>query len=154
MEKTSWVKPPLNTLKILEKITSVEPKALPNQGSNVEISNLIKRGESGEFISESSSTEKAREPEDEPFVFPLVLPGDHKASKEQKLNAGISDDTSSNGEGGLVALNRVFVSPRTKEEGGGLVVRGAMRRNVGKLLDFRVGICLEETEEVGGRGKL
>jgi len=154
-EPKMWVKPPMSTC--------VEPKPLPSQGSNV-ASDVIKTGESGQFETDfgpggktsiSTKQDGSVEAEDEPFVFPLVLPGDWRASEEQKRNAGLPQS----GSGNEKSLNRVFCSPRTKAEGGGLVVRGAMRKGVGQLMDFRMGICLEEKiededEEESVRAKL
>ncbi|KAK0558625.1 hypothetical protein OC844_005006 [Tilletia horrida] len=69
------------------------------------------------------------------FVFPLVLPGDYQASSAQRAAAGNSPVVGQ-------PLNRLFVSPRAREDGGGLVVKGAQRVGVGALRDFEIGLTL------------
>jgi nucleoside diphosphate-linked moiety X motif protein 19 len=130
-----------------KSVTSVEPQALPRSGSNVKKENLYFRG-NGESQTSSiavppNSSGKEDDGNDGRFVFPLVLPGDFLASKAQVAKmSGIkpSNDTVS----GPKALNRVYVEPRSREDGGGLIVRGARRRGLPGLIDFEEGAQLEE----------
>lgn len=115
-------------------------------------------------IVENRDRPKPAENEDS-FVFPLVLPGDWQASPAQKERArkglflpgtgeqkAANDSASSSaeaGEAGGKPLNRLYVSPRAKEHGGGMTVRGAVRKGLTHLRDFQVGVLLAE-EPVGG----
>ena len=104
------------------------------------------------------------------FVFPLVLPGDWQASPAQKERAkkglflpgtgekasNASGNGTGNGEsvgkGEGKPLNRLYVSPRSKEQGGGMTVRGAVRKGLTHLRDFQVGVLLaDNTSESDGQ---
>lgn len=94
----------------------------------------------------NSSGNDRDDDDDEPFVFPLVLPGDFLASKEQQAN--MSGAQPSSGGPSVKPLNRVYVTPRSREDGGGLTVRGARRRGLPGLIDFEEGAQLEEMGSV------
>lgn len=129
----------------LHSVTSVEPSARPDKGSSVGKADLQWRG-SGEqqdtkIIGPNSSGQE--QGEDEPFVFPLVLPGDFLASKDQRAKMSgkrLLDNTELQDK----PLNRVYVTPRSREDGGGLIVRGARRRGLPGLVDFEEGARLDE----------
>lgn len=137
-------------------VTAVEPRAFPKLGSMVDV---------------RSSKANSQESEDS-FVFPLVLPGDWQSSPSQKARAkqGIhlpttvaaaplhspaaastapipaSEQQDSVGHE-KKALNRLYVSPRAPEHGGGMTVRGAVRKNLGNLRDFQIGIMLQDKDK-------
>lgn len=123
---TGWVSssaPPLGSQKQGDRVTAVEPRALPKSGSNLP----------------TKSTD-----EDPPFVFPLVLPGDWQASqKQQQQQRGDSGTDLAAGDQGTTSrqrpINRIFVSPRLKEDGGGLMAKGARREGLPGLCDWVVG---------------
>ncbi len=125
--------------------TAIEPRPVPSAGANVSVP--PKKTQSGEW---------ERAADDEPFTFPLCLPGDREQSRDQAKVAGLVWKEKSSG-GPQGPENRVFVSPRTKADGGGLVVRGIRRRGVADLRDFEYGVVvnheLVEDEEDAGRGK-
>ncbi|EPQ31647.1 uncharacterized protein PFL1_00980 [Pseudozyma flocculosa PF-1] len=170
-DKTSWVgdtQPPLNKQRDLglhpdridPRVTVVEPKGLPKQGAMVSLGR--KKGEAA-----TSSAGEAEE-EETPFVFPLVLPGDWQASpsQQERIKTAFSVPSSSSGAaasgqattaGGQQTseaatapapesrpLNRLYVSPRPAELGGGMTVRGCVRRSIGTLQDFQIGIQLQD----------
>lgn len=133
--------------KDVKPVTAVEPRAYPKLGSMVDVRSL------------------GTESEDS-FVFPLVLPGDWQSSPSQKARArqGIhlpsggadslhapaatptapipASEQPKSAKEGVKALNRLYVSPRAPEHGGGMTVRGAVRKNLGNLRDFQIGIML------------
>lgn len=98
-------------------ITPVEPQGLPAAGGMV--SRNLNEGQDDDSI----------------FLLPLVLPGDVLRPLDGQMQA---DHT--------IALNRVYVSPRAKGEGGGLAVHGVHRRNIVGLQDFKHGTCPPELE--------
>ncbi|PWN50208.1 hypothetical protein IE53DRAFT_387511 [Violaceomyces palustris] len=138
------------------KITAVEPRPFPKLGSMVTLNRDGTAARKGENPSGDEDDTH------EPFVFPLVLPGDYQASHSQRERArkgslvqlGRKDQTMSkrsddNDDEDPVpargrSLNRLYVSPRSKSQGGGMTVRGAIRRGVGDLRDFEVGLMLQE----------
>ncbi|CAO1638143.1 unnamed protein product [Parajaminaea phylloscopi] len=130
-------------------VTRVEPRALPRHGGAVAL-DFSKSDATAAGSERADATEKATEEaesgEAEPFVFPLVLPGDWQASRVQRSAAGggpSSSDWASKPEGER-PLNRVYVSPRQKQDGGGLIPRGAVRRGIVGLPDWRIGVSLPE----------
>lgn len=126
-------------------VTSVEPSARPDRGSSVGKVGLQWKGSGEEQeikIIEPNSSGKEQQ-EDEPFVFPLVLPGDFLASKDQKANMSGKKPVNSI-EMQDKPLNRLYVTPRSRQDGGGLIVRGARRRGLPDLVDFEEGARLEE----------
>lgn len=159
---TSWVSdtnPPLSKIRALgtdpdsqyPSVTAVEPRAFPKLGAMLDINKEIveNRSRGQTAVSEDS------------FVFPLVLPGDWQASPAQKERArkglflpGTGEQKANNSHGSTVRpettgtdtkpLNRLYVSPRAKEQGGGMTVRGAVRRGLTHLRDFQVGVLLAE----------
>ncbi|PWN21826.1 hypothetical protein BCV69DRAFT_311539 [Microstroma glucosiphilum] len=168
------------------RITSVEPRALPKLGGSKPKSmpaldfgkwepGEIKDAEK-ESKSQSQSQSKSKSGEEEeaeaPFIFPLVLPGDHRASPTRQAlppssssarpKSSPSASPSPFSKSTLPPLNRVYVSPRSHEDGGGLVASGAVRRGLPGLRDWRVGVGLVEDERadagvghgVGKKGKL
>ncbi|SNX85753.1 uncharacterized protein MEPE_04462 [Melanopsichium pennsylvanicum] len=166
---TSWVSdtnPPLSKIRSLGDIsdsqyptvTAVEPRPFPKLGAMLDI-----RKEIAENRDLAQQKGKGGE-EDNSFVFPLVLPGDWQASPAQKERArkglflpGTGEKTANgpaDGSGAAAAqgttakpLNRLYVSPRSKEQGGGMTVRGAVRKGLTHLRDFQVGVLLAENPE-------
>jgi len=116
-----------------EGVTAIEPHPLLKHGTNIPATPAS---------TTSQSVVGGDAEEEEIFVFPLVLPGDHQASAAQRATAG---NAPLHGR----PLNRVFVSPRSREDGGGLVVKGVQRAGVGTLMDFTIGLALkcEEANE-------
>jgi nucleoside diphosphate-linked moiety X motif 19, mitochondrial len=115
--------------------TAIEPRPMPSAGATVSIPT---RNASGEWERDESGDGE------EPFTFPLCLPGDSDQSRAQADLAGLDFSAGTAGKaGGKAALNRVFVSPRTKKDGGGLVVRGIQRQGVASLRDFKYGTAIE-----------
>jgi nucleoside diphosphate-linked moiety X motif protein 19 len=128
-------------------VTSVEPRAMPASGVNVDKSIMQWRGNTEEGGSGKNGEEHE---EDEPFVFPLVLPGDFLASSSQRaMMRGKSPSKKTNVD--LKPLNRVYVTPRSRQDGGGVIVRGARRRGLPGLIDFEEGAQLQE---MGAEGEL
>ncbi|PWN27852.1 hypothetical protein BDZ90DRAFT_210966, partial [Jaminaea rosea] len=129
-------------------VTAVEPHALPKQGGTMAL-NFEKRPSS--LSNGKEGEQEGEEEEDTPFVFPLVLPGDWQASKSQRRAAGVGDESASSPSTSQRPLNRIYVSPRNPEHGGGLIARGARRRGLPGLVDWKVGFELEEgrDEELG-----
>ncbi|UZJ54690.1 hypothetical protein CBS101457_004010 [Exobasidium rhododendri] len=123
-----------------KSVTSVEPEALPRRGSTVKQTNLPTRN-GGRQQHINSPNVPAKE-QDDPFVFPLVLPGDFLASEEQQSK--LSGRKVDNDRSVEKPLNRLYVTPRSKEDGGGLIVRGARRRGLPGLVDLAEGSQLEE----------
>lgn len=133
------------------------PRALPGSGTNVNLSSFSWRKDDAANTTEASGSGQKKDNEDEEgdeegeefFVFPLVLPGDFLASKLQKRalwppQAPSSSTTQSQVEAkGDVPLNRVYVSPRSKKDGGGLVIIGSVRRGQAGLMDFEEGRKLD-----------
>jgi nucleoside diphosphate-linked moiety X motif protein 19 len=118
-------------------VTSVEPRAMPASGANVDKKMMQWRGNS-EMEGQSKEDD-----EQEPFVFPLVLPGDFLASNSQRaMMSGKAPSSSSDIK--VKPLNRVYVTPRSREDGGGVIVRGARRRGLPGLIDFEEGAQLQE----------
>ena len=166
---TSWVSdtnPPLSKIRPLgtdpdsqyPAVTAVEPRAFPKLGAMLDI-----RKE----IIENRNLSKPGDEEDS-FVFPLVLPGDWQASPAQKERArkglflpgtgeqaanGPAHGSAAGAQGALAKpLNRLYVSPRAKEHGGGMTVRGAVRKGLTHLRDFQVGVLLADSPENDERG--
>ncbi|KAJ9474171.1 hypothetical protein PHBOTO_004239 [Pseudozyma hubeiensis] len=159
---TSWVSdtnPPLSKIRALgtdpdshyPSVTAVEPRAFPKLGAMLDIN---------KEIVENRNRGQTADSEDS-FVFPLVLPGDWQASPAQKERArkglflpGTGEQKANNSHGSTVGpettgaeakpLNRLYVSPRAKEQGGGMTVRGAVRKGLTHLRDFQVGVLLAE----------
>lgn len=142
--QTSWVsysQPPFHRAAdgriqadlLPSSVTAIEPRALPSAGANVSI-NVPSNNASGQW---------ERVSEDEPFTFPLCLPGDQGQSRAQAAVAGLPYPAPKNSH---KAENRVFVSPRLKSDGGGLVVRGIRRRGIPGTRDFQFGTVIEVTE--------
>ncbi|KAE8198489.1 hypothetical protein CF336_g1662 [Tilletia laevis] len=127
-------------------VTVIEPHALLKHGMNVpQASPPPPSTTAKEAVIGDSDCDT------EVFVFPLVLPGDHQASAAQRAAAGAPSGTTASKR----PLNRLFVSPRSREDGGGLVVKGVLRAGVGALRDFEMGLTLEnrieeDEEEVDG----
>lgn len=134
---TGWVSPPRGS-----GVTAVEPHALPKQGGTVS----LKFEKRPNTLSSSASAGNEDDDEDTPFVFPLVLPGDWQASSSQRRAAGGGE--ANDAQAPNRPLNRIYVSPRNPENGGGLIARGARRRGVAGLMDWKVGFELEEAESV------
>lgn len=160
---TSWVSDtnaPLSNIRALgidpdaqyPSVTAVEPRAFPKAGAMLDISK-----ESIENRTRAQSAES-----EDSFVFPLVLPGDWQASPEQTERArkglflpdtdeqAANNPTDSRGQphgkgAAMRPLNRLYVSPRPKEQGGGMTVRGAVRKGLTHLRDFQVGVLLADT---------
>ncbi|KAK0545982.1 hypothetical protein OC845_004837 [Tilletia horrida] len=129
-------------------VTAIEPHPLIKHGTNVPLSATPEKGVSpkaGPVVGESEDDEE------EMFVFPLVLPGDYQASAAQRAAAGQNQSETSRRH----AINRLYVSPRSREHGGGLVVKGAKRAGVGALMDFEIGLVLgeEADEDEAGSGQ-
>ncbi|KAE8266097.1 hypothetical protein A4X09_0g6252 [Tilletia walkeri] len=124
-------------------VTAIEPHALLKHGMNVP---------AGTPPPASDATIGDSDCDTEVFVFPLVLPGDYQASAAQRAAAGTASSAGKDAQLARRPLNRLFVSPRSREDGGGLVVRGAQRVGVGALRDFEVGMALKDVgeEEEGG----
>ena len=173
---TSWVSdtnPPLSKIRPLgtapdsqyPSVTAVEPRAFPKAGAMLDINK-----ESIENRSRNTTVEGQ-----DSFVFPLVLPGDWQASpaQNQRAKKGLllpgTEEQVANATGGSAShghavggskkpLNRLYVSPRPQEQGGGMTVRGAVRRGLTHLRDFQVGVVLADTpmdqEDDGGWSKL
>lgn len=144
-------------------MTSVEPQARPGSGSNVSKYDLQRgRGEESKPSSmKVNSSGNSGDDDDEPFVFPLVLPGDFMASSDQQAMMSGTRPTNKSNATTPKPLNRVYVTPRSRKDGGGLTVRGARRRGLPGLIDFEEGAQLyemgadEEAEpETGSRAKL
>lgn len=123
-----------------QSITSVEPRAVPTSGANVSNLNFAREGQREKQSAEMAGDE---EEEDVPFVFPLVLPGDFLASQDQQAKMGGSKARSNEKESAK-PINRLYVTPRSRKDGGGLIVRGARRRGLPGLIDFEEGARLEE----------
>lgn len=175
---TSWVSdtnPPLSKIRALgtdpesqyPSVTPVEPRAFPKLGAMLDINKEIVENRSRGITAESEDS----------FVFPLVLPGDWQASpaqterarkglflpgtNEQKANNPANPATTVDDQSAASKpLNRLYVSPRSKEQGGGMTVRGAVRKGLTHLRDFQVGVLLAEAPadsredaESGGKGK-
>lgn len=130
--KFSWDRKP-------QQVTSIEPRAFPKLGAMVSV----------------------RKDQDAPFVFPLILPGDWQASPSQRERARVAmapaeDDvadapvTNSQGQDTQV-FNRLYVSPRPHADGGGMTVRGCLRRGIGSLPDFEFGVTHNQVEEAKAR---
>lgn len=121
-------------------VTSVEPRAMPASGVNVDRSMMQWRGNTEQG---GSGKDGKDQEEDEPFVFPLVLPGDFLASSSQRaMMRGRAPSSMTNSH--LKPLNRVYVTPRSRQDGGGVIVRGARRRGLPGLIDFEEGAQLQE----------
>ncbi|KIS67928.1 uncharacterized protein UMAG_03979 [Mycosarcoma maydis] len=163
---TSWVSdtnPPLSEIRELgdephshyPRVTPVEPRAFPKLGAMLDIKTQI---------IENRNRAQPTETQDS-FVFPLVLPGDWQASPAQQQrakhglflpdtreqNANNSDPalerttpTSQLQGATMKPLNRLYVSPRAQEHGGGMTVRGAVRKGLTHLRDFQVGVLLAQ----------
>lgn len=140
------------------RITSVEPRALPKLGGSKPKGMPAldfgkwepwERTDAGK--GSNVSEEGDGDGDEAPFIFPLVLPGDHRASPtRQGLSASPPPSPSPSGSSSsLPPLNRVYVSPRSHEDGGGLVASGAVRRGLPGLRDWRVGVGLVEDERAG-----
>ncbi|CBQ68598.1 conserved hypothetical protein [Sporisorium reilianum SRZ2] len=163
---TSWVSDtnaPLSNIRALgtdpdaryPAVTAVEPRAFPKAGAMLDI-----RRESVENRTRAQGAQGAQG--EDSFVFPLVLPGDWQASPAQAERArkglflpGTGEQAAHNSAKGggqaevkapaLRPLNRLYVSPRPREQGGGMTVRGAVRRGLTHLRDFQVGVLLAES---------
>ncbi|UTT89597.1 hypothetical protein NDA17_002766 [Ustilago hordei] len=160
---TSWVSdtnPPLSKIRPLETdaesqypaVTPVEPRLFPKLGTMLDIRKEIIENHS-----------KGKGEKEDSFVFPLVLPGDWQASPsqkerarkapflpatgEQKANIQGADKTAGGSAQVSKTLNRLYVSPRASEHGGGMTVRGAVRKGFTHLRDFQVGVILAENRE-------
>ncbi|SPO29463.1 uncharacterized protein UTRI_04807_B [Ustilago trichophora] len=167
---TSWVSdtnPPLSKIRPLGNdpdsqypaVTAVEPKPFPKLGAMLDIRK--------EIVENRDRVKEGADEEEDSFVFPLVLPGDWQASPAQKERArkglflpgtgeqaanGPPHGTASNAQGSASKpLNRLYVSPRSKEQGGGMTVRGAVRKGLAHLRDFQVGVLLAESPEIEER---
>lgn len=105
-------------------VSSVEPHGQPSHGAMVARNRLSSKG---------GGQEKSDE-EEQMFVLPLALPGD-------ALRPVNGDPDSQQAQ-----RNRVYVTPRGKNEGGGLLVHGAQRRGIKGLLDFQFGNIPAELE--------
>lgn len=126
------------------KVSAIEPRPIPSQGRNVLAGDFSRKDAPSSAAKEKPKSEE--EEEDIPFVFPLVLPGDHQASKTPP---------SPSSRGRQPSLNRIYVSPRSPSQGGGLIPRGAVRRNVGGLKDWTYGIDVkDEPEDSQDKAKL
>lgn len=116
-----------------------------------------------EIIENRNLATKGEGEGEDSFVFPLVLPGDWQASPaqkerarkglflpgtgEQKANNNGAETAASASGKGAKTLNRLYVSPRAKEHGGGMTVRGAVRKGLTHLRDFQVGVMLADSAE-------
>ena len=89
----------------------------------------------------SSSKEENEDEEEDLFVLPLVLPGD-----ELRPTAGQSATVPESHE---APRNRVYVTPRSRGEGGGMMVHGIHRRGITGLHDLRFGNVLSDLEGEG-----
>ncbi|CDS01142.1 hypothetical protein [Sporisorium scitamineum] len=167
---TSWVSdtnPPLSNIRSLgtdpdtqyPSVTAVEPRAFPKAGAMLDINKESIENRSWGQTAESKDS----------FVFPLVLPGDWQASPAQTERArkglflpGTDEQTANDATqpgakteakvAALKPLNRLYVSPRPREQGGGMTVRGAVRKGLTHLRDFQVGVLLAETPPGDGDG--
>lgn len=119
-------------------VTAVEPHALPGQGANIPL-NFSK--------SNSAAQDEGDEDDSEPFVFPLVLPGDYQASPLQNAQFHESKEDWSSVPPNERPLNRVYVSPRMRKNGGGLIPRGAKRKGVAGLMDWQIGVEMQIKED-------
>ncbi|KAN0061390.1 hypothetical protein ACQY0O_006237 [Thecaphora frezii] len=166
---TSWVgdtHPPLNKKRDLglhsdsidPKVTVVEPRAFPKHGAMVPLGG-------GGGAAKPGQPDDDADAEDVPFVFPLVLPGDWQASPSQQQSiktaffapgsttASTPAPTPTVGQQPTAnfftpaptskPLNRLYVSPRPSELGGGMIVRGCVRSGIGSLPDFELGVQLQ-----------
>lgn len=118
-------------------VTAVEPHALPGQGSNIPLN-----------FSKSNAASAAEDDESEDsYGFPLVLPGDYQASSLQTAQFDGGDHARRKRWKDVPLdqrpLNRVYVSPRSRKDGGGLIPRGAKRRGVAGLKDWQIGAEVE-----------
>lgn len=110
----------------IEGVSSVEPQGVASSGAMIERKRL----------SINSSGE-----EDDLFILPLVLPGD-----ELRPTAGQSATIPESHE---APRNRVYVTPRSRGEGGGMMVHGIHRRGITGLHDLKFGNVLPELEGEG-----
>ncbi|KAJ3185233.1 hypothetical protein HDU85_001283 [Gaertneriomyces sp. JEL0708] len=117
LEKTNWVSDSEPPLLAEDVATAIEPKGLIKLGRKI-----------------STSV-----PDDDgPYVFPLVLTGDYQASSSRDLILKSTGDV--NGK----RMNRMYVFTRPKELGGGLVVKGCVRKCLNGLRDFQIGVMLHD----------
>ncbi|CAO1614797.1 unnamed protein product [Sympodiomycopsis kandeliae] len=147
---TGWVNSSGNDGKnrVDGRITIIEPHALPGQGANMPLN-----------FSKVTKGDENQDKDDEPFVFPLVLPGDYQASALQSSQFRGQTTDWSKVEPSKRPLNRVYVSPRMKKHGGGLIPAGARRRGISGLEDWHIGAEIEirpdpsSEEEEEGEGE-
>ncbi|PWY97210.1 hypothetical protein BCV70DRAFT_203046 [Testicularia cyperi] len=175
---TSWISdtnPPLSKQRTLgpdadanyPPVTAVEPRAFPKLGAMIDVKRGLREQQ------QQQPQQGAEGESEDSFVFPLVLPGDWQASPSQKERAskGIlipaetntsaaqstapaPSSTQTSGANGEKTLNRLYVSPRAPEHGGGMTVRGAVRRGLGPLPDFQIGIMLTSPSQEDRDAKL
>lgn len=163
---TSWVSdtnPPLSNNRPLgvdpdsryPAVTAVEPRAFPKLGAMLDVRQEILENRS--LANQQGSADK-----EESFVFPLVLPGDWQASPSQTERAtkglllpgnneqqpaargAVHPSSAKEPASSFKPLNRLYVSPRPRELGGGMTVRGAVRKGLAHLRDFQVGVLLAD----------
>jgi nucleoside diphosphate-linked moiety X motif protein 19 len=127
-----------------QTVTSIEPQGLPQRGSNVKTDSRVIWNNNSGLLESNLSKDKT----EETFVFPLVLPGDFLSSKAQldKMSGTKPSSSSSSSLQSLKSrpLNRVYVTPRSREDGGGVIVKGIRRRGLPGLVDFEEGAPLGE----------
>lgn len=119
----------------IEGVSSVEPQGVAPSGAMIERKRLSIKPK----VKKASSEEE--EEEEDLFVLPLVLPGD-----ELRPTAGQSATIPESDE---APRNRVYVTPRSRGEGGGMMVHGIHRRGITGLYDLRFGNVLPDLEGEG-----
>lgn len=112
----------------LTTISSVEPQGRPGDGAMISRSQLRSTGGKHGGGQEESNDE------DQVFVMPLALPGDALRPVRGQKDAEQK-------------RNRVFVTLRSKGEGGGMMVHGSQRCGIDNLHDFEYGHILSQTNE-------
>ncbi|PWN33504.1 uncharacterized protein FA14DRAFT_123516 [Meira miltonrushii] len=117
----------------IEGVSSVEPQGVAPSGAMIDRKRLS--------IKSNAKKTSSEEEEDDLFVLPLVLPGD-----ELRPTAGQSATVPESDE---APRNRVYVTPRSRGEGGGMMVHGIHRRGITGLYDLRFGNVLPDLEGEG-----
>lgn len=138
-------------------VTAVEPRAYPKLGSMVDIRSLSTKSEESEdsFVFplvlpgdwQSSPSQKARAKQG---IHLPTGPSGSTGTGTDSIHSPAASPTapvpaseqSNSAKDGVKALNRLYVSPRAPEQGGGMTVRGAVRKNLGNLRNFQIGIML------------
>lgn len=117
----------------IEGVSSVEPQGVASSGAMIERNRLS--------VKPSSKQSKEEQDDDDLFVLPLVLPGD-----ELRPTAGQSATVPESDE---APRNRVYVTPRSRGEGGGMMVHGIHRRGITGLHNLKFGNVLPDLEGEG-----